>query len=124
MPTRPPRACPRCGAPIGATCARCGPPIYQPNATTRGYTRAWARYARDFRARFPFCGVRLDGRFHGEHSACARDGRRTIARLVDHIVPIIDGGSMWDETNLQSLCYPCHFAKTDAERRRRASGRA
>lgn len=31
---------------------------------------------------------------------------------VDHIVPIKDGGAMWDGENLQVLCSACHVKKT------------
>jgi 5-methylcytosine-specific restriction endonuclease McrA len=39
---------------------------------------------------------------------------------LDHIVPLIDGGSHDDE-NLQTLCTPCHTRKTAAEARVRAT---
>ena len=41
---------------------------------------------------------------------CSRAGRLE----VDHIVPMIAGGSH-EMTNLQTLCRPCHFAKTAEE---------
>lgn len=31
---------------------------------------------------------------------------------VDHVIAIMNGGSMWDEKNLQVLCKPCHRTKT------------
>lgn len=31
---------------------------------------------------------------------------------VDHILAIVNGGEMWDEKNLQTLCYNCHKKKT------------
>ena len=30
---------------------------------------------------------------------------------VDHIVPLVDGGDMWAERNLQLLCRACHREK-------------
>lgn len=42
---------------------------------------------------------------------------RAAAREVDHIRPISEGGSRRDPGNLQSLCKPCHSAKTNAQRR-------
>jgi len=39
---------------------------------------------------------------------------------LDHIVPLIDGGSHDDE-NLQTLCTPCHVKKTAAEARGRSA---
>jgi 5-methylcytosine-specific restriction enzyme A len=42
---------------------------------------------------------------------CARDQRSTVACEVDHVIALVNGG-IDDETNLQSLCHPCHVAKT------------
>ena len=50
--------------------------------------------------------------------ACQRAGRATAATHVDHITERADGGSE-DPKNLQSLCPPCHAAKSAAERARR-----
>jgi 5-methylcytosine-specific restriction protein A len=41
--------------------------------------------------------------------------RMTIAVVVDHIVPIDQGGAMWDEGNHQVLCAACHRRKTATE---------
>lgn len=38
---------------------------------------------------------------------------------VDHIVPVTDGGPMWDRGNMQSLCTECHVSKTAEDLRRR-----
>ena len=46
---------------------------------------------------------------------CGSNGRVTLAVLVDHIVPVKDGGEMWDRANLQPLCNACHEAKSAAE---------
>lgn len=43
--------------------------------------------------------------------SCKRKGLTTVATQVDHIVPKARGGGD-DETNLQSLCQPCHDLKT------------
>jgi 5-methylcytosine-specific restriction endonuclease McrA len=117
VPMRPARGCARCGALVtGSHCPRCGPrERWRGNAHARGYTYQWAQYARDFRARFPFCGQRVDGRLHMEHSDCARAGRFILAAVVDHITPIDHGGAMWDEGNHQALCAACHRRKTANE---------
>lgn len=39
------------------------------------------------------------------------------ASEVDHIVPLVEGGSD-DRSNLQGVCRPCHQAKTAREARR------
>lgn len=42
---------------------------------------------------------------------CEKNNRISLARELDHIVPLFKGGQD-DETNLQGLCKPCHDAKT------------
>jgi 5-methylcytosine-specific restriction protein A len=37
------------------------------------------------------------------------------AKVVDHIVPVKEGGERFERVNLQSLCVPCHNAKTASE---------
>lgn len=37
------------------------------------------------------------------------------AKVVDHIVPVKQGGERFEGANLQSLCVPCHNAKTASE---------
>ena len=43
---------------------------------------------------------------------CLRNNRITPATLVDHIIPIKDGGARLDFNNLQSLCQVCHEIKS------------
>lgn len=45
-----------------------------------------------------------------EHPFCVMCGRP--ASMVDHIVPIRQGGALLDDGNLQSLCRACHSAKS------------
>ena len=54
--------------------------------------------------------------------ACRRQGRVSLGRVVDHIIPLWNGGSDEDE-NKELLCHPCHDAKTAREAAQRA-GRA
>ena len=46
---------------------------------------------------------------------CERDERISPASEVDHITPLSSGGAQLDRSNLQSLCKPCHSAKTRRE---------
>jgi len=66
-------------------------------------SKAW----RELRAvkldRFPLC------------EECQRRGVTTLAKMVDHIVPINKGGAPLDLVNLQSLCHPCHNRKSGGE---------
>jgi 5-methylcytosine-specific restriction endonuclease McrA len=45
---------------------------------------------------------------------CKRCGCVTIGDVVDHIIPLWNGGSDEDD-NKELLCNPCHDAKTAAE---------
>jgi 5-methylcytosine-specific restriction protein A len=53
---------------------------------------------------------------------CLAMGRVSAGRVVDHRIPLWDGGSDEDE-NKQTLCHPCHDAKTAQEAAQRAGCR-
>jgi 5-methylcytosine-specific restriction protein A len=79
-----------------------GPVFRMPKVASSWRGSAWTRTAKAFKA------VNLQ---------CAKCG--AIADLeCDHIVPRDQGGSD-DWSNLQSLCKPCHAAKTAAEQGKR-----
>ncbi len=62
--------------------------------------------------------------FLREHPLCRQcqaKGLLVAARVVDHVRPIKEGGTRFDAANLQSLCVPCHNAKTARETARRKS---
>ena len=44
--------------------------------------------------------------------ACQAEGCNELAREVDHIVPMSNGGAQYDMANLQCLCTSCHARKT------------
>ena len=44
--------------------------------------------------------------------ACSSKGLTVIANIVDHIMPIKQGGEKYDSSNLQSLCTSCHNRKS------------
>ena len=47
---------------------------------------------------------------------CARQGLVTVSEEMDHIVPVVEAPDrIWDKTNLQALCRPCHEEKTARE---------
>jgi len=52
---------------------------------------------------------------------CKREGRTTIGHPVDHIIPLVDGGTD-DDDNKETLCVPCHDVKSAREARQRARG--
>ncbi|MEU0871638.1 HNH endonuclease [Nocardia brasiliensis] len=102
MPTKPPRVCNRCRkpAPSGRRCP-CTPAWSGRNGYTgSGSTRRW-RTLRDTKLHTdPLCEAR---------------GCTALADEVDHIEPVGAGGDRYDWENLQSLCHPCHQAKTARE---------
>jgi len=52
---------------------------------------------------------------------CKREGRTTIGHPVDHIVPLWAGGSD-EDSNKETLCTPCHDAKSAREAKQRGAG--
>jgi 5-methylcytosine-specific restriction endonuclease McrA len=80
----------------------------QPPAAARGYDPAWSALRAQHLAVEPNC------------RKCALRGVETSARIVDHVVPVrVAPERRLDPTNLQSLCWPCHNAKTQREVRAR-----
>jgi 5-methylcytosine-specific restriction protein A len=64
------------------------------------HTTRWAKLRRFHLSQYPLCVM------------CSTRGFVAVANVVDHIIPIVDGGAMFDPKNLQSLCRPCHTEKT------------
>lgn len=48
---------------------------------------------------------------------CKRRDTLTLAKEVDHIVPVAEGGTDEDD-NLEAICKPCHQCKTQGEAKR------
>ena len=46
---------------------------------------------------------------------CLKVGKATKATMVDHIIPIKQGGDTFSPDNLQSLCWSCHGRKSIEE---------
>lgn len=64
----------------------------------------WRRDRESYLRQHPFC------------ADCADLGAVVLAEEVDHIVPHRgDAGLMWDRSNWQGLCKPCHSRKTARE---------
>ena len=73
---------------------------------------------------------RVFNRHGGLCAPCIRNGRSTQARQLDHIEPLqihvrrndysrsTYKQRMWDESNVQPICKPCHKAKSEAEWRK------
>jgi 5-methylcytosine-specific restriction endonuclease McrA len=52
---------------------------------------------------------------------CERNGRTTEGKILDHIIPLAEGGAENDPQNWQTLCGECSEAKTREESRRGAA---
>jgi 5-methylcytosine-specific restriction protein A len=72
----------------------------------RGYNARWSRLSLAYRRAHPLCVL------------CLEAGRTVAAECVDHLQPISQGGDMFDETNLRSLCWACHSRITIEAARR------
>ena len=88
-------------APLPAALRRADPA--RAGTTARGYGWQWQQLR-----------LRILQRDLYMCQACKRAGRITPARDVDHRINKAAGGTD-DPDNLQSLCKPCHEAKTDLE---------
>lgn len=53
---------------------------------------------------------------------CRKLGKLVAATVVDHIIPIANGGAELDLENLQSLCKPHHETKTRGDTNRTREG--
>jgi 5-methylcytosine-specific restriction enzyme A len=113
MPSAAPRACPVPGCPSLVTRDRPCPTHARPAWTGagRGSTRAW-RLQRH----------RVLATHDGLCALCRAEGFHAFAVVVDHIVPVSQGGSD-DDANLQPLCYAHNVAKTARESRQVAPAR-
>jgi 5-methylcytosine-specific restriction protein A len=78
----------------------------RPSAKERGYDDDWRALRKLHLAEEPNCRM------------CARLGKETAARMVDHIEPVSDAPHRrLDPSNLQSLCWPHHNSKTQKDQR-------
>ena len=66
-------------------------------------SRQWRVVRAAFLREHPLCG------------ACSARGGLIPARVVDHVVPVKDGGARFLASNLQALCVSCHNRKTARE---------
>lgn len=74
------------------------------NSNQRGYGWHWQQVRKQHLIQEPLC------------RSCSRRGTVAVAQEVDHVIPKCQGGTD-DADNLQSLCKPCHWAKSHGERR-------
>ena len=70
----------------------------------------WRKTSHAFRKRNPLC------------IECLKEGRTVQATTTDHIIPISEGGKIWDWNNLQSLCKHHNAIKTAKQRNQARNG--
>jgi 5-methylcytosine-specific restriction protein A len=112
MPLKAKRPCPRPGCPalIAGSAHACPEHSRERerdrgSARARGYDTLWQRARLAYLAEHPLC------------TRCERHGLTAPARVVDHIIPHRGARALFDDAaNRQSLCGPCHNAKTARER--------
>jgi 5-methylcytosine-specific restriction enzyme A len=68
--------------------------------------KLWKATRRSYIAAHPLC------------EECQRKGVTTEGKVVDHVVPIKQGGDLYKIQNLQTLCDRCHAIKSGKERSR------
>ena len=66
-------------------------------------TPEWLEAKAEQLAKHPYC------------AECLKAGIRKRACMVDHIIPIKQGGDKFAPSNLQSLCWSCHSRKSVEE---------
>lgn len=79
------------------------------------HQRGLSRHQRGYGSKWTTIRARILKRDKGLCQLCLRVGVVREAKTVDHIMPKAHGGTDAD-INLQSLCWPCHKAKTARER--------
>ena len=114
MPSRIPKACRVRGCRHTTT----DPSGYCESHKSEGwkqYKPGQSRHQRGYGSKWDSIRARILKRDKGLCQLCLRAGVVREAKTVDHIIPKAHGGTDAD-SNLQSLCWPFHKAKTARER--------
>lgn len=116
MPAAAPRPCrhPGCAQLVRDGSGYCQAHQSDARAGTFADARRGSRHERGYGSEWDRTRKRILRRDHGLCQVCLSIGRYTPADQVDHIINKARGGTGADE-NLQSICRPCHQAKTAAE---------
>ena len=73
---------------------------------------SWRRWDKPNRRKWGKVRLKVLDRDGWRCQTCGKAGRLE----VDHIKPMENGGTVYDMTNLQTLCRGCHLAKSLIER--------
>lgn len=63
----------------------------------------WKKDSSAHRKNFPLCAT------------CLKRGTYKASKVSDHVIPINQGGDVWDWDNRQALCIACHNSKSAKE---------
>ena len=124
MPVFSPKPCrhPGCGKLVSDGSTYC-PAHKRPAAGSFADSERGSRHERGYGSKWEKLRAFILKRDNGLCQECLRQGKVTavghkpFTAFCDHIVPKAEGGTD-DESNLQTLCRPCHTAKTDLEKNR------
>ena len=114
MPYKPRTPCAHPGCPSTSNERYCekhkksGPRLndnYRLQAHKRGYDSNWSKFRKAYISEHPLCVV------------CQKAGCIVPTEIVDHVVPLDQGGDKWAEANLQPLCRSHHAEKTAKDQR-------
>ncbi|EIX7372383.1 HNH endonuclease [Citrobacter freundii] len=114
MPALIPRACRKRGCP-GTTTDRSGYCEQHRNEGWQQHQRGKSRHERGYGSKWDIKRARILKRDNHLCQNCLRTGRAVAATTVDHIKAKAHGGTD-DDSNLESLCWPCHRSKTGRDR--------
>ncbi|WP_236732126.1 HNH endonuclease signature motif containing protein [Mycolicibacterium peregrinum] len=104
MPYAPPRVCARCGKPAPKNRPCTCRPAWEGSTHDSGNDRQW-QAARDA--------------YLATHQMCEwPTGCIRLADIVDHVIPLAEGGAKYDPRNFMALCHGHHTEKTTADAQR------
>lgn len=116
MPARIPRACRKHGC-RKTTTDSSGYCTDHLNEGWQQHQRGQSRHERGYGSKWDIIRARILKRDKHRCQQCLKNGKPKPASTVDHIKPKAHGGTD-DDSNLQTLCWSCHKAKTATERMR------
>lgn len=114
MPSLIPRACRKRGCACTTT-DRSGYCEKHRNEGWQQHQQGKSRHERGYGSQWDIKRARILKRDNHLCQNCMRNGRAVAAKTVDHIKAKAHGGTD-DDSNLESLCWPCHRTKTGRER--------
>ncbi|HEM8654880.1 HNH endonuclease [Klebsiella aerogenes] len=114
MPALIPRACRKRGC-AGTTTDRSGYCEKHRNEGWQQHQQGKSRHERGYGSQWDIKRARILKRDNHLCQNCLRSGRAVPAKTVDHIKAKAHGGTD-EDSNLESLCWPCHRTKTGRER--------